>query len=100
LILNGAPGNGAISLHWQVNATLPVTTTWHVDYYTQTASIYTATNALNTTRSLVLMEHVQNYQWYTVTLHAMLDDTSWLSDTVRVMPTDRFVYLPLVLRGR
>jgi len=33
-----------------------------------------------------------------VTLHAMLAETFWLGDTVRVMPTDRFVYLPLVMR--
>jgi parallel beta-helix repeat protein len=100
LVLNGTSGIGAIFLHWQVNTILPVTTTWHVDYYTQTISIYTATNVLSTTRSLVLTEHVQNYQWYTITLHAMLGSTPFLTDTVRVMPTDRFVYLPLVLRGR
>jgi hypothetical protein len=38
------------------------------------------------------------FDWYTVTLHAMLNGRSWLSDTVRVMPTDRFVYLPVMLR--
>jgi hypothetical protein len=98
LTLHGASGDASIHLNWTVNITLHVSTTWHVDYYTQTVSIYTATNALSTTRSLVLTEHVQNYQWYTATLHAMLAGTSWLSDTVRVMPTDRFVYLPVVLR--
>jgi len=101
LELYGAPGDGAIRLNWTVNSTitLPVTTTWHIDYYTQTASVYTATEPLSTTRSTVLTEHVRNYQWYTVTLHAMVGGTSWLSDTVRVMPTNRFVYLPMVRRN-
>ncbi len=98
LTLRGVPGDRTVYLTWQVNATLPPTSTWRVDYYTQTASIYTATDPYSTTRSLVLTQNVHNYQWYTVTLHAMLGQTSWLSDTVRVMPTDRFVYLPLIMR--
>ncbi|MBN2392725.1 MAG: hypothetical protein JXR84_18485, partial [Anaerolineae bacterium] len=99
LALHAAPGDASIRLNWEVNVTLPPTTTWYVDYYTETASIYTVTDPYSTTRSLVLTDHVQNYQWYTVTLHAMLDSTFWLSDTARAMPTDRFVYLPLVLKS-
>ncbi len=98
LTLHGTPADRAIHLTWQVNTTLPPTSTWRVEYYTHTTSIYTATDPLSTTRSLVLTQNVQNYQWYTVTLHAMLGSTPFLSDTVRVMPTDRFVYLPLVIR--
>ena len=33
-----------------------------------------------------------------VTLSAMLDGTAFLSDPVRAMPTDIFVYLPLVIK--
>jgi hypothetical protein len=98
LRLHGSPADEAIHLTWELSGTLPSSYTWHVDYCTTTASVYTATNPLSTTRSSVLTEHVQNYEWYTVTLHAMLNDTSWLSDTVRVMPTDIFIHLPLVLR--
>ncbi|MCK4718561.1 MAG: hypothetical protein KAT70_07815, partial [Thermoplasmata archaeon] len=100
LVLHGTPGDKAIRLDWTVNITLPLTSTWHIDYYTQTVTApFTATDPISLTRSTVLTEHVHNYDWYTVTLHAMVNSTSWLSDTVRVMPTDRFVYLPLVLRG-
>ncbi|MEJ5309849.1 MAG: right-handed parallel beta-helix repeat-containing protein [Anaerolineae bacterium] len=98
LTLHGAPGDRAIHLNWEVNATLPPTSTWRVDYYTQTVSVYTVSEPLSTTRSTVLTDHVYNYQWYTVTLHAMVGSTPFLTDTVRVMPTDRFVYLPVVLR--
>jgi hypothetical protein len=96
LTLAGAPADRAIRLNWTVNITLPVTTTWHIDYYTQTANIYTATDPLSATRSTVLTEHVHNYQWYTVTLNAMVGETSWLSDTVHVMPTNIMVYLPMM----
>jgi hypothetical protein len=98
LDLFGRPGDETIYLDWTVNTTDTIES-WHIEYYTQTASVFTATDPLSVTRSAVLTEHVRNYDWYTVTLHAMLGETSWLSDTVRVMPTDRFVYLPLVLRG-
>lgn len=98
LTLHGIPGNETIRLNWTVDITLPATSTWHIDYYTQTASIYTATDPYSTIRSMVLMEHVHNYAWYTVTLHALDGVNSILSDTVRVMPTDVFLHLPLILR--
>jgi hypothetical protein len=100
VVLYGSPGDGAIYLDWIVNTTLPPTTTWHIDYYTTTASApFTATDPFSTTRAYTLTDHVTNYEWYTVTLHAMVGSTSRVSDTVRVMPTNRLVYLPLVLRG-
>jgi hypothetical protein len=99
LVLSGTPGDGTISLNWQVRTLLPVTTTWRIDYYTETANVYPVTDPFSVTRSYQLTEHVDNYRWYTVTLHAMLGETSWLSDTVRVMPTDILVYLPLLLKG-
>lgn len=98
LELRGLPADQAIHLDWTVDGGLPLTATWHVDYYTQTASVYTATDPYSATRAIVLTEHVYNYQWYTVTLQAMDGTTSIMSDTVRVMPTDIRVHLPLVLR--
>jgi hypothetical protein len=97
--LHGTSGDQTIYLDWIVNVTLPPTATWHIDYYTTTLTTpFTATDSLSTTRSYVLTENVENYQWYTVTLYAMLDELGWLSDTVRVMPTNNFVYLPVVLK--
>lgn len=37
-----------------------------------------------------------NYEWYTVTLSS---DPAGLMNTVRVMPSDRLVYMPAVMRG-
>jgi hypothetical protein len=51
----------------------------------QTTHVYTLTG-------------LTNYTWCTVTLNAVPGSTSLLTDTVRVMPTDIFVYLSLVLR--
>ena len=103
LELHGRPGNESIYLDWTLSTTDTVES-WRIEYYTQTITApFTKTNSLSITRSTVLTENVRNYQWYTITLHAMVDvpsigETSWLSDTVRVMPTDIFVHLPLVMR--
>jgi hypothetical protein len=97
--LRGAPGDQTIYLDWNVNVTLPATATWHIDYYTTTLTVpFTATDPFSITRAYTLTDHVTNYEWYTVTLHALVDSTSFLSDTVRVMPTDISVYLPLMMK--
>jgi hypothetical protein len=96
LALSGWPGNQAIYLNWQVNTTLPVTATWQIDYAGPTSG--QITGLANPLRAYTLTG-LTNYAWYDVTLRAMLDSAPILTDTVRVMPTDRIVYLPLVLKS-
>jgi len=98
LDLTGTPGNSKIYLNWSVNTTLLPTSTWRIGYYSQTvASTIVATDSLTNTVRAYTLTGLTNYAWYTVTLNAMLDSTSILTDTARVMPTDRLVYLPLIL---
>jgi hypothetical protein len=98
LDLRGAPDEGAIHLDWTVHAYLPPTSTWRITYYSETApSPVTHSGIVSSTYAYTLPGLV-NYEWYTITLDAMVGDTSWLSDTVRVMPTDIFVYLPTAMK--
>jgi hypothetical protein len=97
LTLHGAPADQAINLTWTVNVTPPATATWHIDYYTTSTNVLTATEPLSSTRARTLND-LTNGEWYTVTLYAMEGTTAILSDTVRAMPTDIFVYLPLALK--
>ena len=98
LVLQGRSASTMIYLDWNVNISLPVTSTWRIDYGSQTGTAYLPiTDIISPTRAYTLTG-LTNYVWYTVTLNAMLDSAPILTDTVRVMPTDRFVYLPLVLR--
>ena len=97
LTLHGAPGNQAIYLDWEVNTTIPLTSTWRISYCSETVSSpVTHTGIVSSTRACTL-PGLTNYAWYTVTLSAMLDTTPILTDTVRVMPTNLFVHLPLVM---
>jgi len=99
-VLSGIPANQAIRLNWTVNGiTLPVTSTWQVNYQSETGTVYAPINIVTSTVRTYVLTDLSNYAWYTVTLNSMLDATPFLTDTVRVMPTDKFVYLPLVSRG-
>jgi hypothetical protein len=98
LKLDGTPANQAIHLKWTVNVTPPITSTWRISYYSQTVPI-TITDIVSLTRAYPL-NGLTNYAWYTVTLNAMLDTTPFLTDTIKLMPTDRLVHLPLILRGQ
>jgi hypothetical protein len=99
LVLSGKPGNQTIYLNWSLNTTLPAGSVWRITYYSQTvASTVSFSNIVSPTRAYTLTS-LTNYFWYTVTLNAMQGATPFLPDTVRVMPTDRFVYLPLVLKA-
>lgn len=99
LSLVGIPGDEMIHLSWCVNATLPSSATWRIGYYTATiAATIVETDTLAGTARAYTLSDLTNYTWHTVTLEAMVDSTSIVSDTVRVMPTDIFVYLPVVMK--
>jgi hypothetical protein len=98
LHLSGTPGDRTIHLNWAVRTLLPATTTWRIAYYSETVTApLSVSGIVSPTRSYVL-SGLTNYTWYTVTLSAMGDAAPIVSDTVRVMPTDRFTYLPLLFR--
>jgi hypothetical protein len=101
LVLTGLPASESVHLDWDVAAWtyLPLTTTWRVTCYSETvASTVVATDTLPHTTRAYTLTGLTNYQWYTVTLNAMYGTGPVLTDTVRVMPTDIAMYLPLVLR--
>jgi hypothetical protein len=98
VVLRGAPADRTIYLTWDVYGDLLAGTFWHITAYSETATApVTRTGIVSYTRAYALTG-LTNGAWYTVTLNAMVDTTPWLTDTVRVMPTDVFVYLPLILR--
>jgi parallel beta-helix repeat protein len=96
LHLVGTPDNQTIHLNWTVNITLPVPVTWMISYTGPNGVEPPITGLANATRAYTL-SGLTNYAWYTVTLTAIGTDPE-LSDTVRLMPTDKFIYLPVVKR--
>lgn len=100
LTLSGTPADRAIHLTWKVDATLPPTSTWQISYYSQAETLLPPVVGLTNTLRTYTLTELTNGIWYTVTLNATLDSTPFLTDTVTVMPTGQFVYLPLVLKTR
>ena len=97
LTLSGSPSDKTIHLTWTLYGNLPVTSTWQIAYYSQTVPI-TIAGIISPTRVYSLTS-LTNYAWYTVTLNALLDNAPILTDTIKLMPTDRLVYLPFVIKA-
>jgi hypothetical protein len=96
LRLFGQARSQALQLTWTLNVTPPVTSTWRIAYYSQTVPI-TINNLVSPTRAYEL-NGLTNYAWYTVTLQTMLNTTPLYTDTIKLIPADRLVYLPLILK--
>jgi hypothetical protein len=97
LELWGVPANQEIQLTWRVNnVTLPISTTLTISYQgTAGDEISPITDIISTTRAYPLTG-LTNYEWYTITLSGLVEETEILSDTVIVMPSDILIYLPAV----
>jgi len=94
--LTGTPGNSTVQLNWQVNTEPPAGITWRIIYTgTQGTPPSPISGLAQSTRSYSL-SNLTNYEWYTITLQALDGGDVILSDTVMVMPTDMFVFLPVV----
>ena len=98
LELIAAPADQSIYLDWSVNLTLPITSTWQISYEGPPGSPPSPITGITSDARAYTLTGLTNYSWYTLTLEAMLGATPILTDTVRVMPTDVFIFLPLVVK--
>jgi hypothetical protein len=98
LTLNGIPGDKTIYLTWEVNASLPLTATWTINYSGPTGNQPSPITGLPEPTRTYALTGLTNYTLYTVTLNAMLNNTPILTDTVTRMPTDISISLPLILK--
>jgi hypothetical protein len=98
LVLAGTPADGIVYLNWAVNVTLPVSTTWRIDYDGPVGDQVPPITLVSEPARSYTLTGLTNYTWYTVTLNAVLTGTPFLTDTAAVMPTDITVYLPLLHR--
>jgi hypothetical protein len=90
LQLAGWPGNKAIHLRWEANLSLSPSTTWEIRYGDQFPPI----NGLPESMRAYDLTGLTNYVIYQVTLTGWLNGAPVLADTVTVMPTDVFLFLP------
>jgi parallel beta-helix repeat protein len=98
LELHAGAGNQTIALSWSVNLTLPLTTTWTIDYAGPPGDQAPPITSLPADTRAYSLTGLANYTWYTITLNT---DPSLLTATVSALPTDRLLHLPFVtVRGK
>ncbi|NKQ36824.1 MAG: hypothetical protein HF973_14580 [Chloroflexi bacterium] len=93
LQLSGAPGDQTIHLTWTVDAA--ALDAWQISYSSPAGDQPSPITGLDETTRAYTLTGLTNYTPYTVTLNGMLAGSPVLTDTVTVMPTDLFVYLPV-----
>ncbi len=93
LTFSGIPLNGAILLRWKVKGTLPLNTTWTIDYSGIPGDQPSPITGIPLDARSFNLSGLTNYSWYKITLTT---EPSWLSDTVSQMPTDHLGYLPII----
>jgi len=99
LRLYASPGNEAAHITWTVDTILPITSTWRISYDSDSLPnpIVETDSLISSARSYTLTG-LSNYEVHTITLEALVDSSVVLSDTGAVMPTDKFVYLPIIVK--
>lgn len=93
--LTGMGADRAIHLAWNVNFTLPETSTWTIDYEGQLGDQLPPIMGIPESVRTFTLTGLTNYTWYTVTL---ISDSPPLTDAVITMPTDLLFYLPYVAK--
>lgn len=104
LNLSAWPGDGQIHLAWQATASDSALASFAISYTVGPgggpADQPSPITGLPTTTWAYTLTGVTNYAWYTVAVEGWDADGSPLlrSNPVAVIPTDLYVYLPLILR--
>ena len=98
LKLTGAVASNKLYLNWTVNVSVPITSTWTISYTGGPGTPASPITGLPNPMRAYTLTGLANYTWYTVTLSTQMDSMAVLSDTVRALPTDRLVYLPVILK--
>jgi hypothetical protein len=93
LRLDESPGDQILYLRWEIDGVWPITTTWSIQYtLTATQSI----TGLDFSTRAYTLTGLTNYTIYTVTLQAVVGETTKVSDTITQFPTDHLIYFPFV----
>jgi hypothetical protein len=96
LTLHGAPAHQTIHLSWQVDVSLPVTSTWRIAYSGPSGDQPSPITGLPAAARAYSLTGLTNYSLYDITLNAMLDGTPILTDTLTAMPSELQTYLPIL----
>jgi hypothetical protein len=93
LSLRAKPDDQSLHLSWEVYTSLPTTTTWTITYEGPMGNPPSPIEGLPEPTRAYSLTGLTNYAWYNLTLST---NPAGLTDTVRIMPTDQIIYLPMI----
>ena len=96
LVLSAHALDKAIQLSWEVDTTLSTEASWTISYNSPPSGTLSTITQLAPELRTYTLTNLTNYTLYTITLEAILSETIILSDTINAMPSNIFIYLPLV----
>ena len=97
--LVGMPGDGTIYLVWTISDDLPDTAVLRLEYTGPTGNPASPINNIPLGSGEYVLTGLQNYTFYEITLTAVDNGVAIMTDTVSVMPTDIFSFLPFVMKA-
>jgi hypothetical protein len=96
LRLSGTSDDQTIHLSWELDSSLPNGATWRISYNGTLGDESSPISGIDGAVRSYTLSGLTNYEMYEVTLEAMHGDTAVLTDTISLMPTNIFVYLPSI----
>jgi hypothetical protein len=98
LKLTGKIGDQTIHLYWQVNGPLPASATWQIDYTPPIGVPPSPVSGIPNAARAYTLTGLANYTLYTLTLSAVDGGAPVFTDTIKLMPTDFVVNLPVMYK--
>jgi hypothetical protein len=98
LVLTGKAGNHTIDLYWWVNQPLPAGSTWRIDYSPPGGAPPSPVTGIPSGTRAYTLNGLANYTLYTLTLAALDGGAPVFTDTVKLMPSDFVVSLPVLFK--
>ena len=97
--LTGVVGDKTIRLTWKSNPNISPSATWQISYIGPVGNPPSPVTSIISPTRIYTLTGLTNYVPYSVTLKLMVSGTPVFTyNTVSFTPTDRFVYLPVIIK--
>lgn len=97
--LNGSPGDKEIYLTWEISEEVPAAAVLQLQYVGPQGTPPSPITDIPLDTRQYVVTGLENYIFYEITLLAMDNGTPILTDTIKIMPTDIYSFLPFLAKS-
>ncbi|MCP4417255.1 MAG: right-handed parallel beta-helix repeat-containing protein [Chloroflexi bacterium] len=98
--LVGIPGDRAVYLRWKITEDLPETAVLQLQYTGSQGTPPSPIDNIPLSVDEYVLTGLENYMFYEITLSAIDSGVPLLTDTISVMPTDIYSFMPIIVRAK